>query len=1074
MTSLRKYFNIAGIAVFLISFTVFFLSAERTGSLWDCGEFILGAYKLQVVHPPGAPIFLLVGRMFTWIAELVSDNPADIAFAVNLMSGMCTAFAGVLAAWITMMFGKLALLGRDGEASSADAVALTAAGIVGGLTATFCSSIWFSAVEGEVYAMSTFFTALTFWSAVKWYYLPDEKQSDRYLVFSLFAGGLSIGVHLLSLLSFPAIGLLYYLKKYKKQSLLGALVSMGAGVGVIVFIQKLVIVGIPTIWKNFEIFMVNSLGAPIHSGIVPTAILLGSFYYLVLKNTHKELPTFGKVAVGFLLVVILLTGSTFSGVTTPRILLRLVIYTALFASLFLLLKKNRYLVQLLAVSAVLITIAFSTIGTVVIRANADTPVNMNVPSDATRLLPYLNREQYGERPLLKGPHYDAQPIKVEKSERYGLVDGEYKIVDEKYSYVYAEKDKMLFPRVGHSESSRPQLHRMWRQQVGDDSKGKPGMGYNLKFLAKYQLGWMYWRYFMWNFVGKQNGDQGYYPWDIRDGHWSSGIDFVDEGKLYNMDELPDTIAENKARNSYYFLPLFFGLFGLLFHMSRSRAEFMALLVMFVITGIGIIIYSNQPPNEPRERDYIFAGSFWVFSMWVGMGVLALYDLLKHRAKLGDTIAPAAVAGMLALSAPAIMLVQNFDDHSRGEHLASRDYAANFLNSVEPNSILFTYGDNDTYPLWYAQEVEGIRTDVRVVNLSLIAVDWYINKLRSKVNDSAPIKLSLSAEQIRGKNRNQVFFYNPVNPQDQAMNNPMPLKAALDFIGSPQNNQEGQTIINSKTFFIPVSEQKVRATGMLSPTDTVQLSPSIQLRFGKSKRYITKDDLAVMDILANNIEDRPIYFATTCKNEKLLGLNDYMQLEGLALRLLPVKTQSDKSLAIYGSGRVEYDKLYQNVMEKWEWGNFDTKDLFVDKNYMAAVQAMKMALLRSSTNMSQMGDHKRAGDLAKKYFEGFPHMNFPYDAGVMPFISVLTRSKEYEEAKKHMRILAEETEQYMVFYNSLDDADFKQFQQEMSFSMRAIDDLLRTSKQVEDPAFAKEISDKLGKYSIENNGGRMLN
>jgi len=1023
MTSLRKYFNIAGIAIFLISFTVFFLSAERTGSLWDCGEFILGAYKLQVVHPPGAPIFLLIGRMFTWVAELVSDNPADIAFSVNLMSGVCTAMAGVLAGWITMMFGKLALVGREGEPSTADAVALTAAGIVGGLTSTFCSSIWFSAVEGEVYAMSTFFTALTFWSAVKWYYLPDEKQSDRYLVFSLFSGGLSIGVHLLSLLSFPAIGLLYYLKKYENKSLLGALLSMGAGVGVIIFIQKLVIVGIPTIWKNFEIFMVNNLGAPIHSGIVPTVLLIAGVAFALLRFAHK---------------------------------------------------KNHYLLQILTVAAVLITIAFSTIGTVVIRANADTPVNMNVPSDATRLLPYLNREQYGERPLLRGPHYDAQPTKVEKSERYGLVDGEYKIVDEKYSYVYADKDKMLFPRVGHSESSRPQLHKMWRQQVGDTGKGKPGMGYNMKFLFKYQLGWMYWRYFMWNFVGKQNGDQGYYPWDVRDGHWSSGVSFVDEAKLYNMDELPDTMANDKARNSYYFLPLFFGLFGLLFHLSKSREEFMALLVMFVITGIGIIIYSNQPPNEPRERDYIFAGSFWVFSMWVGMGALAMYDLLKNRLKMGNAIAPAAIAGVLALSAPVIMGFQNFDDHSRAEHFASRDYAANFLNSVEPNAILFTYGDNDTYPLWYAQEVEGIRTDVRVVNLSLIAVDWYINKLRNKVNDSAPIKLSLTAEQIRGKNRNQVFFYNPANPQDQTMDNPMPLKAALKFIGNPQNNQEGQTIINSKTFFIPVNEQKFRASGVLSGVDSVQLSPSIQLRFGKGKRYITKDDLAVMDILANNIEDRPIYFATTCKNDKLLGLNDYMQLEGLALRLVPIRTESDKSLAIYGSGRVEYDKLYKNVTEKWAWGNFDKEDVFVDKNYMAAVQAMKMALLRSSTNLSQQGDHQRAAVLAKEYFEGFPHMNFPYDAGIMPFISVLTRAKEYEEAKKHMRILAEETEQYMRFYNSLDDADFKQFQQEMSFSMRAIDDLIRTSQQVEDPAFAKEISDKLGKYSIENNGGRLLN
>ena len=541
-----------------------------------------------------------------------------------------------------------------------------------------------------------------------------------------------------------------------------------------------------------------------------------------------------------------------------------------------------------------------------------------------------------------------------------------------------------------------------------------------------------------------------------------------------MEKLPDTMANNKARNSYYFLPLFFGLFGLLFHFSKSREEFMALLILFVITGIGIIIYSNQPPNEPRERDYIFAGSFMAFSMWVGMGVLAVYDLLKSKAKMKG-LAPAAVAGILALSAPVIMGFQNFDDHSRAEHFASRDYAANFLNSVEPNSILFTYGDNDTYPLWYAQEVEGIRTDVRVVNLSLIAVDWYINKLRNKVNNSPPINLSLSEDAIRGKNRNQIFFHNPQNRQDQKMANPMPLAAGLKFIANPKNNIDGQTILNSKQFFIPVNAQKFKAAGSFSGMDTLQLDRAIQLSFPESKRYITKDDLAVMDIIASNINDRPIYFATTCKNEKLLGLNDYMQLEGLALRLIPLRTPSDESLAIYGSGRADLNLMYRNIMEKWSWGNFDKVDVFVDKNYMAEIQAMKMALLRGSTLLSQLGDDQRAADLANKYFEGFPHMNFAYDAGVVPFISVLARSKDYESAKKHLRILAKETDQYMEFYNSLSQDEFDDFQQDMGFTMRAASDVIRISKQVEDPAFAKEMEDLLGKHltgTQQNN--RLLN
>lgn len=427
--------------------------------------------------------------------------------------------------------------------------------------------------------------------------------------------------------------------------------------------------------------------------------------------------------------------------------------------------------------------------------------------------------------------------------------------------------------------------------------------------------------------------------------------------------------------------------------------------------------------------------------------------------------PAVVAGALVLSAPIIMGFQNFDDHSRAEIQASRDYAANFLNSVEENAILFTYGDNDTYPLWYAQEVEGIRTDVRVVNLSLIAVDWYINKLRNKVNDSPPIKLTLSEDAIRGKLRNQIFFFDPNNQTDKVLNNPMPLKRALEIIGSPNNQQQGQTILNSKSLFIPVDESKYRSSGLQQGIDSIRLVNKIDIKFDASKSYITKDDLAVLDIIGSNFYDRPIYFATTCKNEKLQGLNDYMQLEGLALRLVPIKTRSDQALAIYGSGRAELDEIYDNVMNKWSWGNFDKKDLFVDKNYMAEVQAMKMAMLRASALMSQMGDHKRATDLAKKYFEGFPHMNFAYDAGIVPFLNVLVRGGEYDEAKKHIRILAEESRQYMKFFESLDDDDLEGFRQDMGFYSRGIEDAISLAKEVEDPAFAKEISDLVGMYSV---------
>jgi hypothetical protein len=1005
MQSLKRLSNIAGLIIFVVSFAVYFNSVERTGSLWDCGEFILGAYKLQVVHPPGAGLFVVIGRIFAWIAELVSDNPSDIAFAVNLMSALCTSIAATMLGWVTIMFGKLALVGRESETSTGENVALMLAGIVAGLATAFSTSIWFSAVEGEVYAMSTMFTAISLWAATKYYYKDNDDEANRWLVLSLFVTGMSVGVHLLSLLSLPATALMVYYKKYKNHDLKGALVAMGLGVVALVFIQKFVIVGIPTLWKNMELLFVNNLGLPVHSGIIPTIGIIVALAYFLLRYAHI---------------------------------------------------KNNQILQIVTISAVFVSIAFSTIGVVVVRANADTPINMNVPGDAMRLLPYLNREQYGERPLVSGPHYDAQPINVKRTDRYGLVDGKYVVVDEKYEYEYAAKDKILFPRIGHTEQGRPDLHRMWREALNGDSKGRPSMGYNLQFLMHYQINWMYFRYFMWNFVGKQNADQGYFPWDIKSGHWQSGITPLDEAKLYKMDALPDTMKNDESNNKYYFLPLIFGLLGLVFHFARRRKDFTTLAILFIITGIGIIIYSNQPPNEPRERDYVLVGSFMTFCIWIGFGVLAIYSVL---AKKISGIAPAAIAGLIVLSAPIIMGFQNFDDHSRKEHYASRDYASNFLNSVEPNAIIFTYGDNDTYPLWYAQEVEGIRRDVRVVNLSLIAVDWYINKLRSKVNDSAPIKLSLTEEDYRGKNRNQVFFF---NPRQEDMSTPMNVFEALRSIRDPKNTQQGQTFVTSKNFFIPVDREKYMALGLQPNIDSSEWADRINITFPAEATSFTKDDLAIIDLVASNFYERPIYFAITCQPSKLLGLNDYVEMEGLGLRVSPTKVRNRSQLpSIYGYGDIDADKTYNNIMTKWKWGNFDKKKLFVDRSYMAEVQAMKLVILRAALEFDRRGDKTKAAEMANKYFEAFPHMNFAYDAGIMPFINVLVNAKDFESAKKHLRILGEETKQYITFYESQTDKDvFDSFERDYQYRLSSVQDVIETAKKVEDPAFEKEMSDLL--------------
>ncbi len=1005
MQSFKRFSNITGLTVLIVSFIVFLNSVEPTGSLWDCGEFILGAYKLQVVHPPGAGLFLIIGRIFAWIATLVSDNPADIALAVNIMSALSTSVAAMLVSWITIMFGKLALVGRENVPTTSQNTALAFAGLASGLATAFSTSVWFSAVEGEVYAMSTMFTMLTLWAGTKYYFIDDEDVAKKWLILSIFASGMSVGVHLLSILTLPAIALLVYYKKYKEHTLKGAFIAMLMGVLGIVFIMKFIIVGIPSLWKSMELFCVNSLGLPMQSGIVPTLIILVGLAYFALKFAHK---------------------------------------------------KQNQILQIAAISTILVTVAFSMVGVVVIRANTDTPINMNVPSDPLRLLPYLNREQYGERPLLSGPHYDAEPVSVNKSERYGKVGDKYKVVDEKYEYVYASKDKMMFPRIGHTDSGRPDLHRMWRETLNGSSKGKPTMGYNLQFLLHYQVNWMYVRYFMWNFVGRQSADQGYYPWDVSKGNWISGIKAIDESRLYSMDNLPDTIKNDPSTNKYYFLPLIFGILGLVFHYRKRRSDFYTLLVLFIITGLGIIIYSNQPPNEPRERDYVLVGSFMTFCIWIGFGVLALYEMLSKKL---SGLSPALIAGLLVLSAPVIMGFQNFDDHSRKGHYASRDYAANFLNSLQKDAIIFTYGDNDTYPLWYAQEVENIRRDVRVVNLSLIAVDWYINKLRNKVNDSPPLKLTLSEDQYRGKTNNQVFF---VNPRGEDMTLPLNIFEAFRRIGDPANVIQGQSFIPSRNFYLPIDKTKYSELPYSGQIDSSEWVDLIPFRFAESSNYILKDELAIMDVIASNFYTRPIYFAITCQPSKLLGLNDFTEMEGLALRITPtnVKVRSDLP-SIYGFGDINTDTVYSNVMNKWTWGNFDKMKTFVDKSYMPEVQAMKLVMLRASRELLRQGETAKAKEMVNKYFEAFPHFNFPYDAGIISFIDVLIEAKDFENAKIHLNILATETKQFIDFYESQKSQKvFESFRSDFEYRLVAAQRIVEMADRVDDDGFSKTIHDMI--------------
>lgn len=1002
--SFQRMINISGWITFLIALIVYYMSVESTGSLWDCGEFISGAYKLQVVHPPGAPLFLMVGRIFAWVASIFSKNPENIAVAVNIMSAICSAFAAMFVCWTTIYLGKLIVSGRDQLPEGGDAIVIAGAGIIAGLATAFSTSIWFSAVEGEVYAMSTFFTALTVWAMVKWYYLPDTPESDKWIVLAVYATGLSIGVHLLSLLTFPAMALFYYFKKYKEHTLKGMFLSFVGGAAFIIFVQNFIIVGLPWLWSKCELMLVNGFGLPPNTGIIPSALIAGGLFWLAMRYAQKN--------------------------------------------------QNAVLQKFL-VSVGLLCISFTMFGMVVIRAIANPPINMNAPSNAMRMIPYLNREQYGERSMLRGPYYDARPVDSKTEDRYGLVGDKYEITDQKVEYVFADEDKMVFPRMGDYNEPRPQLYKMW---LGRE-EGKPSQAENLGFMWRYQLGWMYWRYFMWNFAGRQNGEQGYYPWDKSKGHWISGIPFVDNIHLgFDQSNITERAKSDPARNEYYLLPLIFGLIGLFYHYQKNRKDWLATLALFLLTGVGIIIYTNQPPNEPRERDYVLVGSFFTFCIWIGIGAIAIYHFLKTKVKLGG-VAGGAIATLLVLSAPLIMGFQNFDDHSRRGHYASRDYAANFLNSVEKNAILFTYGDNDTYPLWYAQEVEGIRRDVRVINLSLIAVDWYINQMPRKVNDADLIKLTIPESGYRGNKRIQL----PVEENGPSMS----LKEAIKYAGEDHpvpigNGRQFESVMPSKNLYIPVDKQAVLKSGLVSARDSNLILD--RLDFQLSGNSVIKDDLAVMDVIASNVWERPIYFAVTCQSDKMVGLDDYMQLEGLALRLVPFKTPSDKKYGIIGSGRVNTEKCVTNMTTKWKWGTLDKEKKYVSTFYQPSYQSMRFTMLRAAQDALMKGDSAASIKIMETQFQAFPNMNYIWDYNLMPMISTYLQAGGQKYVNEVIRTTANNIVGELKFMMNLPpDVLQKGWEEDFARNMRVKDDLITATKSTGHADLAAELEKLFAPY-----------
>lgn len=957
MNNYNKINNIVGWLAFAIAFVVYALTMEPTASFWDCGEFISASYGMQVVHPPGAPLFLIIGRFFSLFA---GDNLQMVAPMVNLLSVLASAFCVMFTFWITTYFGKRLVKNTTEEPGTGHLIAVMGAGLVGALTLTFSDTFWFSAVEAEVYASSSFFTALTFWSILKWEVNADKKHSDRWLVFIGYVIGLAVGVHLLNLLVIPAIVYVYYFRRFPSRiTRNGIIVSGIIGLVLLVFVQLGVIPGIPSIAAKFDLIFVNDFGLPFGSGALFFIVLIIAATTFGIIYTKRK----GKVAFN----------------------------TALLAFSF-------------------IVIGYSSYSMVVIRSLANPPIDMNNPEDPFNLVYYLNREQYGDRPLLYGPNFTARPTGVDyKSEKYIRIGNRYKAIPPSFEYTYADKDMGLFPRI---YDGNDQSHiRGYKEWTGLRDKQKPKFKHNFAFFAKYQIGWMYWRYFMWNFSGRQNDDQGYIG--SVDGNWISGIDFVDEARLGPQDNLPDTMAANKGRNKYYMLPFILGLIGIFFHIKNARGDSFILGVLFLITGAILIVYLNPPPYEPRERDYVFVGSFQVFSTWVGLAVLALFTWLSK--KLTPTIAAGAATLTCLLAAPTLMGSQNWDDHDRSGRYMTIDFAKNYLNSCPKNAILFTNGDNDTYPLWYAQNVEKYRTDVRVINYSLLGAAEYANGLRKQTYESPPIKFTFTPEQYISGTRD-FLRYSENKKINQTI--PIELKNVMKFIASENpadmifdpNQDETVNYLPTKKFKVSIDLKKYIELGLVNPNDSLRRVN--ELVFDLPGNTLYKNGLLLLDIVANNINDRPICFTTTTGPDVYLNMMEYFEDKGLVYQLVPYKTPSVEQ---YQYGRVNNDTLYKLLVDTYKWGGMEEREMFVDDKAKLVPSNVRRHFARLAASLFQAGDKKRAVEVLDHSLISIPHINMPFDYNMLQYIDIYYRCEAPEKAEKLMDVLAVDSRQKLRYF-----------------------------------------------------------
>ncbi|MFV0346302.1 MAG: DUF2723 domain-containing protein [Bacteroidales bacterium] len=980
----KKYgfYNIViGWVVFLIAAITYIMSIEPTASFWDCGEYILAAKGMQVGHPPGSPIFVLLGRLF-----IIFGGSTPPAVMINIMSALASAFTILFLFWTITHLAKR-LTTKEGEALSLSKVIfILAGGAVGALAYTFSDTFWFSAVEGEVYALSSLFTAIVFWAILKWESLADQAHSSRWIVLIAFIIGFAASIHLLNLLTIPAIVFVFYYKKYTP-SLKGAIKTFFVSLAILLFVLYGIVINLFDYISGFELLFTNGFGMPYFTGTIIFILMLAAIFYFAIKYS---------------------------------------------------IKKNLPGLNTFLVSTIFVLLGYSSYAMILIRSNADTPMNQNDPSTAFRLNSFLKREQYGDNPLFYGQYYTASPQDSKVTgDIWDKEDGRYVKVGKRFNYVYPKAQCGFFPRMYNPDTRYLELYSIWGgsefqnnkpvpiwqenglrpKQVpmqtirdGRNSYERPTFSANLKFAIKYQVNFMYWRYFFWNFVGRQDDIQSHGQ-NLRHGQWISGIDFIDEGiRGVNNDILPGTL-HNKGRNVYFFLPLILGILGILLQLKREREGMHSLWIVFLLwfmTGLAVIVYLNQTPLQPRERDYAYAGSFYAFAIWIGLGAVYLGEFLKNLTKSNYA---GMLASLLCIAVPFQMLGQNWDDHNRSGRYTARDLGAQYLQSVPKNSLLFTLGDNDTFPVWYNQEVEGVRRDIKVCNIGYTMSDWYIPQMKRKTYEADPFPSMLPNKFYRNRLSESLFVAGNADE-----NSRLDLKSLIALIQTQDrrimtknSQQESVFLCPARTLFLKIDKEQVLKSGIVPKQFESLIVDEITINLKPGQR-IGRDEIFILDMLASTDWSRPICFSSTCGSKvNSLGLSQYMTLEGLAYRLIPARV----------GGSINVDKSYDIIANEFKWGNTKDTTLYIDETIQRSIYMPRSIAIKVADALTRAGRKQEAENLIDICIENINSNVVPYDQESFNLVRLYSQNGKKEKAAKYLQEMFDDFETQLNYFESIE-------------------------------------------------------